>query len=266
MEEEKDINQNSITDTPKELVFPISHQAFLKTILRAEKLVTALYMVTDCIDGDDPMKMKLRDRGVHLLSHLHAILVASASNLHSGCATCISVIREIKSFLSIASSLGFISAMNHDILNQEFEILNKKLSEEKDRTHNGISPNIEIRDRHHSSSFVIPQTLLSDLENIDNDLVNIEREIKDNHSHKGHIKDIQKDKKISHALKVGLRVTRSDAILRAIKDKGQAGIKDITDIVTGCSEKTIQRELNMLIKNNKVKKVGKKRWAKYELI
>ncbi len=48
--------------------------------------------------------------------------------------------------------------------------------------------------------------------------------------------------------------------------KGEATIKDISEIITDVSEKTIQRELNALIDENVVKREGERRWSKYSLI
>lgn len=42
-------------------------------------------------------------------------------------------------------------------------------------------------------------------------------------------------------------------------------IKDIAMHIAGCSEKTIQRELNLLLDQRKIKKIGEKRWSKYML-
>lgn len=58
------------------------------------------------------------------------------------------------------------------------------------------------------------------------------------------------------------RRTRISTILEA---KGEATIKDISEIVTDCSEKTIQRELNAMIEDNVVKREGERRWSKYSL-
>lgn len=59
---------------------------------------------------------------------------------------------------------------------------------------------------------------------------------------------------------------RTERILAVLKDKGQASIKDISEVVTDCSEKTIQRELNALIKDSKIRREGERRWSKYMLI
>lgn len=60
--------------------------------------------------------------------------------------------------------------------------------------------------------------------------------------------------------------SRRERIVDVLKEKGFATIKDITALVTDCSEKTVQRELIALIKDNKVHREGERRWAKYNLI
>jgi hypothetical protein len=59
--------------------------------------------------------------------------------------------------------------------------------------------------------------------------------------------------------------TRRARILTIIEAKGEVSIKDITDIITDVSEKTIQRELNAMIEDNQVKRIGERRWSKYTL-
>lgn len=58
------------------------------------------------------------------------------------------------------------------------------------------------------------------------------------------------------------RRTRIQTILEA---KGEATIKDISEIITDCSEKTVQRELNAMIEDNVVKRQGERRWSKYSI-
>lgn len=61
-------------------------------------------------------------------------------------------------------------------------------------------------------------------------------------------------------------IPRRERIMSVIKDKGEATIKDIAHVVTDCSEKTIQRELIDLIKDNVIVRDGERRWSKYRLI
>lgn len=58
---------------------------------------------------------------------------------------------------------------------------------------------------------------------------------------------------------------RRERIKTILEAKGEATIKDISEIITDCSEKTIQRELNAMIDENIVKRQGERRWSKYSI-
>lgn len=58
---------------------------------------------------------------------------------------------------------------------------------------------------------------------------------------------------------------RRTRILTVLQAKGTASIKDIAEVIHDCSEKTIQRELNAMIEDNKVKRQGERRWSTYSV-
>src|SRR3989344_2794628 len=58
---------------------------------------------------------------------------------------------------------------------------------------------------------------------------------------------------------------RRERIKVVLSAKEEATIKDISDIITDVSSKTIQRELNSMIEDNLVKRQGERRWSKYSL-
>jgi hypothetical protein len=62
------------------------------------------------------------------------------------------------------------------------------------------------------------------------------------------------------------QVSRRERVMNVLKDKGEATIKDITEVISDCSEKTIQRELISLIRDNIVHREGERRWSKYKLV
>lgn len=62
------------------------------------------------------------------------------------------------------------------------------------------------------------------------------------------------------------RMNRKTTILNFIKQNKEVAIKDIVLYIGDCSEKTIQRELNDLITESLIKKVGDRRWSRYSLI
>lgn len=62
---------------------------------------------------------------------------------------------------------------------------------------------------------------------------------------------------------ISTKTDRRTRVLSILKEKGQASIKDVSDAITECSEKTIQRELNNLIKDGLAVREGERRWSVY---
>lgn len=78
-------------------------------------------------------------------------------------------------------------------------------------------------------------------------------------------KDKSQSEGISHTQGVPVE-NRRTRILQVIKDKNNATIKDISEVVSDCSEKTVQRELIDLIKDGIIVREGERRWSKYRLV
>ncbi len=60
-------------------------------------------------------------------------------------------------------------------------------------------------------------------------------------------------------------VDRGSRIKTVLEAKPEATIKDIAEVITDVSEKTIQRELNSLIEKGQVVREGERRWSKYSI-
>ncbi len=61
----------------------------------------------------------------------------------------------------------------------------------------------------------------------------------------------------------GDREKRQERIVSYINDRKSANIKDISSLFPDVSEKTIQRELGLLVSSGKIRKHGNKRWSLY---
>ena len=59
--------------------------------------------------------------------------------------------------------------------------------------------------------------------------------------------------------------SRQSIIINLLKRKKEIMIKDVSPLISGCSEKTIQRELLSMVAAGILKKVGEKRWSRYTL-
>lgn len=231
---------------------------------KTEKLVTALYMVTDCMEADESLKGKLRQLGVELLSDMYRVSTLSPIDKHLHISISLSRVYEIISFVEIANTIGFISDMNTSILKKEFVILIGELESH------------QSKDKHFT--FTLDENMFS-LPTLSNNFSSI-----DKYNHKEGIKDKRTNynsmsfinnknipsfnqnqnpvHRVSTALEKQERVSK---ILAIIKDK-EVSIKDISVKITDCSEKTIQRELNTLVDKGQIKKTGAKRWSKYTAV
>ncbi len=243
---------------------------------KTEKLVTALYMVTDCMETDDALKNKLRLLGVELLSDMYKLASLSPMDKHVQIPISLSHINEILSFIEIAYTIGFISEMNTMILKKEFKDLSAQIEFYKSK------------DKHFT--FTLDEKMFEtkddDIVRNGNDIYKRQEYLKD--SYKGQINkrtasntmsfinghDSQgqyETKKINplHS-SIAEREERKNKILSLIKESsgGQNGasIKDISLSFIDCSEKTIQRELNALVLGGKLTKIGSKRWSRYSII
>lgn len=74
---------------------------------------------------------------------------------------------------------------------------------------------------------------------------------------KGHVAKLVSDK---------VRAERQQIIVEMLKKKGFAMIKDFSSLIEGCSEKTIQRQLQDLVQSGVLKKEGVRRWSRYSLV
>jgi hypothetical protein len=257
---------------------------------KTEKLVTALYMITDCMETDDAIKSKLRFLGVELLSDMHKLPVLSAVEKHASLAMTVSRIGEIIALIEIAHMIGFVSEMNAAILRKELDLLVVEFgSYQSEIKHASPSINSSLFESQKHATFALSENMfdVGNLPSIAETSKQIAQmnPIKDSSlskrtpymsytntdvSYKNPIaKRLSAERGISThpSLPTGVEKTeRTEKILSLIKDKKEVSIKDISTSFVDCSEKTIQRELNSLISKGQIRKIGAKRWSRYAVL
>jgi len=231
MESDKNIS----TEVGQKNLEPISffnkNENFVFVYKKTEKLVTAIYLVTNLFDSNEPMKWQLRKKGQELLSSM-------LNNERDGSKT---KILEVVSFLEICSRSGLVSAMNFSILKQEFTSLISHISEEKMDMFDQKFFNIPNQSR---TNFPKPELP-------DNQEKNSAPDIKD--------RSLIKDN--------GFRKSdRQNIIIELLRKHTELTIKDISRVIKNCSEKTIQRELVYFIEKGIIRRTGERRWSRYSLI
>jgi hypothetical protein len=255
-----DVTHNPLGIVLKDTPTPI---AYTKT----NKLITALYMVTDIMDTDEPIRLKLRTLGSNIIS-----------DMYSKPEQALPKISEIMSFLDIAGVVNLVSEMNANILRKEFFEL-KKAIEESIQEIQIPAKEVSISDLFSdtfsmpSSQFLIPQNNKSD--NTSRTRIGVQKGSTLLKALKGvnmSNKDLYSPKRTSTSSADfdALKKERRDNIISIIKtEPAGATITDIRAKASGtlatCSEKTLQRELIGMLKDNLLKKTGEKRWSRYFL-
>lgn len=237
-------NQDPISYFEKDASFVF---AFKKT----EKLVSAIYMVTNLFSDSEPMKWTLRKKSSDLVSFILGYKDIKDSSLTDFSYNIKSRILELVSLLEVSFRAGLISQMNHSIIKHEFNNLSEVFSAP---TSSKVSAQENI-----SKSFfnvpdhrIIPTVSTVQVANIGDQIAPISDA------------SLVEQKPVVEN-DVFKRSNRQNIILGLLKKKKELTIKDIALVIKGCSEKTIQRELISFIDAGVLKRTGERRWSKYSL-
>ncbi len=255
---------------------------------RAEKMISALYLVTGLLSEKEPLKSTLRTDGLTLLSL--CIENASDSKRDKGEVTqaILLSLEGIESKLSVAKVSRTISIMNAELLLRGFATLRhffeteeQTLFESLDATHDLIASledrveekkerSVDIRTNESSGD----SNSGSESREHGNELLLSEkrRSLSDEHKSLMSKDDVvakvwinQREKEFPRGVFKARKVGRREQILSVFVKDRDISIKEISAKVKGCSEKTIQRELNTLVFDHILQRIGEKRWSRYVL-
>jgi len=246
---------NSLENIDKRYNNEIYLTFFMKKI---EKVVSALYLITDRLDKSEPLKWNIREEGTSLLSDvmkLNNYLVSDKLKIFSNISF---KLFEIMSFLELAVATKLLSKENLEVFRREFNLLLSLIENNSVKITSQLSPYLG------GEYFKIKDKSLRPKE-----IKNVLECIKDIQEGKGQIKD--KGQSISNMKRRRIpnnekKTTRRDSIIEILSKGQKLTIKDISKVITDCSEKTIQRELQSMMKDGLLKKEGERRWSRYALI
>lgn len=243
---------DNLVDTQKQEL-QIQRQVPLDAISRA------LYLVTELIEKNDPLRHSLRTLSVEL------ILVSDNKQKNELAQKLVSLIKIAKEtklisemnagliLKAIGSNMATVDDVNTvsvtDVLEDDANISDKDIKEIGGSvivSNNGHIPKIT---KDVSKSIVLDK--------------NLDKKVSNTVSDKNDKTTLhQLDKNQNAGLDIG---SRRKKILEIVKAKGQVTINEFIDEIQGCSSKTIQRELTSLVLSGTLKKAGERRWSKYSL-
>jgi hypothetical protein len=285
--EEKNLKDSEIKQVSSYGPNP-QNMSFTVSYTKTHKLITALYMVTDIIDKDEPIRNKLRTLGTGIISDMHLM---EHGNTNQSMSLISQKITEILSFLDIAAAINIISEMNGNILRKEFSALDQSAKDslgEKalSKQHKQVnlsefftedtqkfsplfdSPRLNpILGNERSNSKSISSigvqkgsTLMKAL----SDKINTKSQNTTSHivSHRNsEVFDVLKKQRQSSLLNIIKNITEG-ATIKDIKDKINTTLSK-SDPLASCGDKTLQRELMSMVQSSVLYKTGEKRWSRY---
>ncbi len=222
---------------------------------KAERLTTALHLVTKFIAPNEAIRDRLRAESVGLLSDMFYVDSDSFLN-EEWLDTITAKAAKIVALLEVAYRSGYVSEMNWNILSREYTQFPSLLKETRDADGIGAL---------NKSFFHVeapPPAVGEDVAQTAYDEAKPTRSIKD-------IKrTVSPGRKANIGQSLGSQKKKDDrrtAILGLLKHQDKISVKDVTAVVKGYSEKTLQRELLSLVSDGVLKKEGERRWSTYSL-
>jgi hypothetical protein len=203
------------------------------------KIASAVYLITGFFTDSEPLKWKLRTLAADLVSEREKDKLT--------------IDREIRSLFHLAKNANLVSETNHDILVQELSKLTSNLEKPLDKLFLSEATTVENSLVQKTESPVLKDKIISSPE-------------PRKHSEYLSLEIVDKEKPLKQFGAVSVKKnSRQNVIISLLKRKKEIMIKDVSPLISGCSEKTIQRELSAMVATGILKKMGEKRWSRYSL-
>lgn len=257
-QKDNNIKDISLSDNPARWAKYVS--------LKGQKLTQAVYLVTSLFPDSEPLKWRLRDVSLDILSDISMLQPADylGQDFSAGhqispifktsvLESAIDKINQLLSWLEVSLAGNFISDLNLALLRQEYNNFNEILHERIKTT--GLLKLVATSEESLATSISIGHK-----SSISHSLISDKQKISESIS-----QSYQKISHLPHKNRDLAKGSRRSLIINFLKGKDWTSIKDIADAIEGCSAKTIQRELVDLVQQGVLKKKGDRRWSRYLL-
>jgi hypothetical protein len=240
---------------------------------KTEKLVAAVYMVTSLMPEGEPLRARIRENALSLMSVTIDWNTVTASERKSLLKEYQALSLEIVSLASIARHAGLVSDMNFEVLKREFE--NLMFAAERDEHGRGAGDSIVLDpsffDAGKSAGQAPQAQAPSASASVRNDVLYTQPSINKGHDASSaerkteYLSPVSKDIAPKPRKAIESKDDRQAIIMRLLSKKGGLSVKDFVGAIKGVSEKTIQRELLSMVAAGTLKKEGERRWSTYSL-
>lgn len=210
---------------------------------RAERISAALHLVTNHVPEEEPLRSIIRNKGLELLSVILELRSGFRGPASEKGQSVLVAIRELISLTRLLAVSGYISVQNANAIAEALDELGSlmvvsqrsALAEQLTISHEQLIPPTAPAFSRHERTPSIPRPPRRSVSSGDTGT---------------NVSGTQRAERIMDILKLG----------------GMLGIRDIAANLPQYSEKMVQRELAELVTAGKVRKVGAKRWSRYQLL
>jgi hypothetical protein len=217
---------------------------------RAERLASAIVLLTNHIDDMEPLKAEARKSVLEILNSILAIRDEMRSTNSPQANDLKMAVRRSISLVRLLGISGHVSFQNAEIVTEALDELLSFISASR---RSNLSESVSLSRE---------------------DLIDIRETQRFSHERQTErtVKNVTESKDTVSSVAAGENSsgmslsTRSQAILEILRSQGELGIRDIASNLPEYSEKMIQRELADLVALGRVKKTGLKRWSRYTYI
>lgn len=246
---------------------------FVYVFKKAERILAALYMMSNFFDIDEPAKVRIRTLGLDFLSLSIKISDQSSFSRDQSIKMLAAILLELTSIFEISFLSGMVSEMNHAILRREFDtLLEIVISLEKAGR---MGESVVLSD----PFFAVFDSETSARTGEKSAVMRSNPDLKPKESERdapsgGHKKDsgsddikqdFSKGQYKGHSDVNDKKEIRKNLILSLLGRRDALTIREISAVIHDCSQKTVQRELQALVDQNVLNKAGERRWTRYFL-
>lgn len=245
-----------------------------KSSKKPEKLASAVYVLSGFFDKEEPLRWKMRSLASDLVScaarfedHFNTDKGRVSMELKR-------VVSELGKHLLVAKNAGLVSPQNHEIISQEIVKYQDTLTLPDGVSDSDGMPVLALSGAESEEEVVVEDEPVEEVIPIKDKTPNAHVERTSESRPTGLLDSIRtveprpvaRPRELKEFGAVSVKKNnRKGIIIGLLKRKKEIMIKDVSPLISGCSEKTIQRELLSMVKEGILKKDGEKRWSRYSL-
>lgn len=209
------------------------------------KITSAVYRLLDFFPEGEPLKNRAKDKALAITENLVLVFGTQGwASFQKDKATnqLLEDIEILLNYLKLAKSFGWIDSINFLIVSKEYENIKAQILQ------SAIKPSAEPMQRIENTSVVAQTQKVTFQKTIENQISFTEERISS--------PEVRFAEGGQPKFPEFLISDRQKKILQILKEKGKAQVSDFKVVLGDITKRTIRRDLDELLKNNRIIRIG----------